>query len=355
MTDVEGRPVLPDIDLAEAIVRTNLSDVWKGFRRADGAAVVVKFATTSSGPDMLRQEAKTVGDLRAAGIGGIIPAEYRDEPRPHLVLPWKGALTMRDVLNGIRGGDDRSRATDMFLRLVDVVAKVHRAGFLHGDLKPENVIVDAEGGPWLTDFGMARVIRTARLDTHVSLSMSRSEKEWGGTLRYLPPEGLQGDAPSRTWDVYALGVILHEILLGARPDRAATPENLKTLLPEEVVRTLLDALAYASGDRLPTAGALLERLDEIRQELTSRGPARWLHRGLRLGMTVLGAFAVVLRYGSVLALLLGYAATLYWIPSQPAAILVAIPAVMLHMTVRWEGPETLEESRLRKRGGVIGR
>ena len=353
MTD--SPPVLPGIDLVEPIVRTNLSDVWKGVRRADGADVVVKFPTTSSDPDSLRQEAKTVDALQAAGVNGIIPAEFHELPRPHLVLPWKGARTMRDVLDDIRGGDARSRATEMYLRLVRIVSSVHHAGFLHGDLKPENVIVDSQGRPWLTDFGMARVIRTARLDTHVSLSMSRSGKEWGGTLHYLPPEGLQGDAPARTWDVYALGVMLHEILLGARPDRAATPENLKTLLPEEVVQTLLDALAYAAGDRLPTATALLERLWEIRTELTSQGPTRWFHRGLRLGMTVLGAFAVALRYGSVLGLLIGYLAALAWIPKQPLAILIFIPVLMLHLTVRWEGPETLEEARLRKSGDVVGR
>ena len=346
---------LPDVELLEPIVRTNVSEVWKGTRRSDGASVVVKFPATASGPEMLRQEARTVEALRAAGVEGVVPAEFRSEPVPHLILPWKGARTLRDAVAGIRGGDDRSRILGIYLRVVETAAKVHREGILHGDLKPENVLLDDEGRPWLADFGMARAIRSVRLDTHVSRSMSESGGGWGGTLHYLPPEGIHGDAPTQSWDVYALGVMLHEILLGARPDRAATPENLKAVLPEQVVQVLLDALAYLPQDRISSARALLPRLQALRFELTVRGPMRWLVRTGRLGLTGLAAFFVALRYGFVLALVAGYLAILASAFIHPAMVFLYLPFLLLHLTIRWEGPETADEAALRRSGNVVAR
>lgn len=354
MSDADARrPDPPGVELLEPIVRTNLNEVWKARSRTDGAPLVVKFAASAAGPEMLKLEADTVAVLRRAGVMGVIPAEYRDAPEPHLVLPWKGARTLRDAVDAVRSGDARSRTLETFLRLVDIVARVHHAGYLHGDLKPENVILDDDGLPWLTDFGMARVIRAARLDSRIRDSMSRTEGGWGGTLHYLPPEGLHGEAPERSWDVYALGVVLHEILLGSRPDRAATPEHLQTLLPADVVRLLLDALAYSAPDRLGTAGEFLRRLRAVESELTATGPWRWFHRGKRLALAGLAAFFVALRYGTVAALLASYLLFAGLAFTQPAWIFAYIPFALLHFTIRWEGPETAQEAALRRSGDVM--
>lgn len=357
MSEVHVPPAVPPgIRLLEPVSRTNLSEVWKGVRAADDVPVAVKFASGPCSADMLRQEALTVQSLLAAGVPGIVPAEFAPDPVPHLLLPWKGRRTLRDAISNIRSGDDRSRATRIFLQLVEIVARVHQEGFLHGDLKPENVLLDDQNRPWLTDFGMARMIHAARLDSRIQASMSRSEEAWGGTLNYLPPEGIQGDPPTQAWDVYALGVVLHEILLGRRPDRAATPEQLRAVLPERVLEVLLGALAYSPADRFVSAPVLLQRLQEIRSELTATGPIRWFHRGKRLALAGLGAFFVALRYGMVAALALLYLAiailaVLMAIANGPvglAVLLFYVPFLLLHLTIRWEGPETQEEARLRQ-------
>lgn len=355
MTDEAGAvPNLPGLDLAELRVRTRLNEVWRGVRRDTGAAVAVKLARTPAGPEMLRQEARTVDALRAAAITRVVPAEFRADPVPHLVLPWKGGRTLRDALQEIDGADGRARLVQTFLQVVGIVAEAHRRGFLHGDLKPENVLLDDEGRPWLTDFGMARVIRAERLESRVSLSMSASEDAWGGTLHYLPPEGLQGEAPTASWDVYALGVMLHEILLGHRPDRAATPEQLKSRLPAEIVQVLLDALAYAPKDRIPSVLVLQERLKAIGTELTATGGRRRALRAYRLGVVGLAAFFVALRYVSVFALTATYVAILVGAFIHPAVLAAYLPFALLHSMVRWEGPETHEEVEARRKGTLIG-
>lgn len=351
--DAGDRPTLPRLELIELRVRTNLNEVWRGVRLDTGAPVAVKLALTPSGPDALRQESEIVHRLFAAGISGVVSAEYRADPVPHLVLPWKGGRTLRDAMDSARGSDDRSRNVATFLQVVSVVANAHREGFLHGDLKPENVLLDPTGRPWLTDFGMARAIRSARLESHVSLSMSESAKGWGGTLHYLPPEGLQGEAPTIQWDVYALGVMLHEILLGRRPDRAATPEQLKSALPEEVVQVLLDALAYSPKDRIRSARQLLDRLNAIGTELTAVGPARWWRRGVRFLVVGLAAFFVALRFGTVAAVLAFYlaipVAAIAW---HPAVLFAYVPCLLFHLYIRWEGPETVAEANLRRSGSL---
>jgi len=347
---------LPQIALEEMISRTNLSEVWRGRRRVDGAPVAVKFALSPAGAAALEPEADTVHALQAGGVPGIVPTDYFTQPVPHLVLPWMGRRTFRDTVSGLQGGDDRSRATRVLLQVVETVAGVHREGFLHGDLKPENILIDERGRPWVTDFGMARAIRTARLDTRVSQSMSQDEGGWGGTLHYLPPEGLHGEPPTPSWDVYAIGVMLHEILLGHRPDRAATPESLRAVLPGAVVDLLLGALAYSPADRIPNVPRLLTLIHPIRSELTLTGPARWARRVGRLCLAGLAAFFVALRYASVVALLLTYVAILLGGVFGPTGVLVALaPFLILHMVVRWEGPETPEEAKHRGQGGVVTR
>ncbi len=351
--DAQAGPALPDVDLLELRVRTKLNDVWRGRRRSDGTPVAVKLAATAAGPDTLRQEAAIVRTLQAAGVAGIVPADFRSQPVPHLVLPWKGGRTLRDLIEGIQGPDDRFRAVAALLQVVETAAEAHRMGVLHGDIKPENVLLDDEGRPWLTDFGMARAIRSARLESHISLSMSESDDGWGGTIHYLPPEGLQGEPPAAAWDVYALGVILHEILVGRRPDRAATPEILKATLPGEVVHVLLDALAYSPRDRIRSAQMLLHRLRTIGHELTATGPLRWLFRARRLCVVGLAAFFVALRYGAVFVLAALYLTILGSAFFQPLLLLGFIPFLLLHLVIRWEGPETQEEAMNRKSGTLI--
>lgn len=348
-------PVLPGLVLIERVARTNLSEVWRGTCRADGRQVAVKLPLSHDGAEALRLEADTVHALWVAGVACIVPARFVAEPVPHLILPWMGGQTLRDVIDGIRGGDDRSRAMLIYLKVLATVAAVDGEGFLHGDLKPENILIDENGNPWLTDFGMARAVRKARLDSHVSRSLSMGDGEWGGTLHYLPPEGLHGESPARSWDVYAMGVILHEILMGARPDRAATPELLRTVLPERVVEVLLRALAYSPKDRILSARGLLGQLDEVRSELTATGPVRWGMRGMRTVVTALAAFFVALRYASVMTLLGGYlgVVVLAAVNANVAYLLIYFPVVAFHSYIRWEGPESREEYAQRTKGAVL--
>ena len=97
-------------------------------------------------------------------------------------------------------------AADLLRQILGGLAACHAHGVIHRDLKPANVLVDAAGNVYLSDFGIAQVLRPDGCDTeHVSA--------WG-TPRYSPPEAWEGGNPTPRWDLYAAGVIMREVLTG---------------------------------------------------------------------------------------------------------------------------------------------
>jgi RNA polymerase sigma factor (sigma-70 family) len=117
-----------------------------------------------------------------------------------------------------RGSVLRSELSRVILQIAAALAHSHSQNILHGDLKPENVIVDQDGNAWLTDFGFARYVGEE--------FCSSSRRGISGTLKYLPPEVIEGNATNwGTWtDVYGLGIILHELLKHAPPDNLLASE-----------------------------------------------------------------------------------------------------------------------------------
>jgi serine/threonine protein kinase len=344
----------PGIRLLERISVTNLSEVWSGRRESDGAAVAVKFPAGATSAADLAVEAEVAGRLVSAGLRGVVPALYSATPEPHIVMPWIGGSTLRDIINTIRTEDDRGRACRILMHVMVNTRAVHREGVLHGDLKPENILIGEGYLPWLTDFGMARLIHDARLESPVSRSLDTTGEAWGGTLPYMPPEGLHGDPPTLSWDVYAIGVMLHEILMDRRPDRAASPEALRAHLPWELVDLLVATLAWSPADRLADMERFCDRLRPYQEELALTGIPRLVTRMLRRSTVAAAAFFILYRHACVLALLTFYAAVpvfaILW--RAPVVLLAWLPFILLHAVIRWEGPETRREALLRKRGHV---
>lgn len=176
-----------------------------------------------------------------------------------------------------RGPTSAAEALALFDGLVDALAHAHGLGVFHRDLKPGNVLVDAEGRAKLVDFGIAVQQGQARL-TSTGLVV--------GTPAYLPPEVFDADSvdPGRA-DVYAIGQMLHEVLIGA----AAFPEDptlsegqrMGRLLAAKIKTTALDpgesfspqlralvreATEPDPADRIPSAEALRERIRRMAPE-----------------------------------------------------------------------------------------
>lgn len=325
-------------------------------------AYALKFATGELGARALESEHRIASGLASRVHTGTVPVHelIPGEP-PCLVLSWIEGETFRAVLDSATDGDGRALAARDLLEVAQTVARVHGAGIVHGDLKPENVLVGSETRvgcvalprrTWLLDFGLAHVTRARRLERSLSASLGTTAGLEGGTLAYLPPEAVKGAEPSSAGDVYALGVMLHEVLLGRRPDKARELSSLG--LPEEVTEVLRNALAFEPADRYRDARGLAAALDEIAPSLVVAGArrrARVLGRWVKAG---LAAFFVTLRYVSVAALLTLYVSiAVSGITVHPGVLALFLLFLMLHAAVRWEGPETNAEASLRRTGQVV--
>lgn len=224
--------------------------------------------------------------------------------------------------------------SDEILRLLKIICEAvghaQRHGVIHRDLKPANILVDHEGAPHVLDFGLAKVAAGSIIETQTPLTISR---EFIGTLPYASPEQTLGD-PSlidMRGDVYALGVILYQLLTGAFPypvvgdlktvlrHIAETPPRRPSAvnagLPRDIDAILLTALSKDRASRYQTATELAEDIDRYlcgqplrarRASLSyvTRIRAREMVRRYRMGTSLLVLIAsVLLGYMAAYALL----------------------------------------------------
>ncbi len=164
----------------------------------------------------------------------------------------KGRLTMHDIL-------------DLLVQICSALDYAHRRGVIHRDVKPSNVILDSEGAAYLMDFGIAKVLGKSGDLTATGAAI--------GTPAYMAPEQALGEKVDSCTDIYALGVVLYEMVVGRVPFQADTPmavlmAHLHEPLPlprdfdasisEPVQAVIIKALAKKPEDRYQTANELAD-------------------------------------------------------------------------------------------------
>ncbi|URM91684.1 Stk1 family PASTA domain-containing Ser/Thr kinase [Streptomyces sp. MRC013] len=216
------------------------------------------------------REAKSVARLSHPNVVGVFD-QGADGPYVYLAMEYVAGCTLRDVLREREALSPRA-ALDVLEPVLAALGAAHRAGFVHRDMKPENVLIGDDGRVKVADFGLVRAVGTATHTTGAVL----------GTVSYLAPEQIEhGTADTRT-DVYACGVVLYEMLTGAKPHGGDTPaqvlyQHLNNDVPAPSaafpgLAPELDALVAAAtardaGARPRDAVALLARVRAVRAAL----------------------------------------------------------------------------------------
>lgn len=265
-------------ELQRVIGRGSQATVWLAHDPRLARDVALKLMTPQAGANLgdWLAEARHVAALNHPHIVAVFEADVHGsgaQAQPYLVFEYiDGAPLDRHLRT--RGPFAPREAVEWSLGVLDALAQAHSAGLVHRDLKPSNLLIDAAGRARVTDFGIA--VRSGA--TAVA----------AGTPRYAAPETLSGAAPAPAVDVFALGLLLSELMLG-RPlvDEADVPAVLERIartdlaLPPQMPQPVDDALrgvihralARDPARRYADAGELR---DALRLWLTPAADARAL-------------------------------------------------------------------------------
>ena len=220
-------------------------------------AVALKVIRAGLGTGPLRErfarEAQILGRLRHPGLAQVYDAGVAETGQPYFAMELVAGVPLDQYVRE-RAPDPGARL-ELVARVCDAVQHAHDGGVVHRDLKPGNILVEPSGRPKVIDFGVARAADAGR-------TAGGAVTEAGqliGTLNYMSPEQASGDpsAIDPRGDVYALGVILYELLADRRPYRL---DGLP--LPEAVRRDPRGGSVAARGLRRP---APRRRRDDRRQ------------------------------------------------------------------------------------------
>ncbi|WP_371659311.1 Stk1 family PASTA domain-containing Ser/Thr kinase [Streptomyces sp. NBC_00280] len=157
------------------------------------------------------REAKSVARLAHPNVVQVFD-QGTDGPYVYLAMEYVAGCTLRDVLRE-RGALQPRAALDILEPVLAALGAAHRAGFVHRDMKPENVLIGDDGRVKVADFGLVRAVDTVTNTTGSVL----------GTVSYLAPEQIESGTTDPRVDVYACGIVLYEMLTGDQPHYGDSP------------------------------------------------------------------------------------------------------------------------------------
>lgn len=218
--------------LAEVLGVGGMAEVRRATDEADhGRDVAVKLLREASVDDpdaaRLRSEARVLADLHHPGIVRVLDTGVHDG-RPFLVMELVARATLKDLCLR-HGALSPARTARIGAQLAGALDHVHRAGVVHRDVKPSNVLVDDDDRVWLTDFGIARPVDDVAHQTRTGTTV--------GSPAYLAPEQVRAERTiTGAADVYALGLLLLECLSGRRcyPGPAVEAALARLTRPPEI-------------------------------------------------------------------------------------------------------------------------
>jgi len=266
----DGRVLAGRYRLDGKLATGGMAEVWEATDEVLARKVAVKLlhrhlAADDSFVERFRREAVAAARLTHPAIVSIFDT-CSDEGDEAIVMELVDGDTLRDALAS-GGAITPRRAVDIVAQVADALAFAHRAGVIHRDVKPGNILMCDDGRVLVTDFGIAKAVEETNDLTATGAVI--------GTAKYLAPEQVQGGPVDGRTDVYALGVVLYELLCGRPPFVADTdlatavlrlssepprPRQIRPGVPRSLEAIVMKALARDADDRYATAADLRSAL-----------------------------------------------------------------------------------------------
>jgi serine/threonine-protein kinase len=217
------------------------------------------------------QEAKAAANLSHPNIVTVHDFGFSAN-QLFIVMEFVPGVDLKTLMKG-RGSFAIEEAIDLITQACAGLGYAHRAGLVHCDVKPQNMLVTPDRRLKVVDFGIARALATISPD-------ERTDVVWGSP-QYFSPEQAAGSAPSPASDVYSLGVIFYEMLTGRLPFIASTPQELARLhrealppsprrhnprIPIQLEQIILKVLSKEPSSRYRTADQLGRVLSNFRHQ-----------------------------------------------------------------------------------------
>jgi eukaryotic-like serine/threonine-protein kinase len=223
--------------------------------------------------ERLLREARSASALDHPNIGVIHGIEESDDHQLFIVMAYYEGDTVAQRLN--HGVLSARESLDLAIQIAKGLGAAHARNIVHRDIKPSNIIITKDNVAKIVDFGLARVVASASATQSISLT---------GTLPYMAPEQILGETIDQRSDVWALGVILVQMITGShpfvRPNTAAMtfailnqPPAALDAVPDAIRPLLYKALSKKPEHRHPNADELWKDLEFARAEITSTATA----------------------------------------------------------------------------------
>ncbi|MBD3869414.1 MAG: protein kinase [Acidobacteria bacterium] len=276
--------------ILEKLGEGGMGEVWlaqdsKLDRKVALKVLPEKMAADPERRQRFEREAKAIAALNHPNIVTVFAVEE-----------WEGLhflameLVEGDSLGSLipAGGLDLKRIFELAIPMADALSAAHERGITHRDLKPDNVMIGADGRVKILDFGLAKwADHTLATDDGIEMATATVTQEGKilGTVAYMSPEQAQGKPVDARSDVFSLGILLYEMTTGQRPfrgdnaistlssilkDSPPSLTDLKTELPTHLDRVVKRCLAKDPERRYQSAKELRNELEQLKDEIVSQ-------------------------------------------------------------------------------------